>query len=386
MTSSVVGGLERTLFDDAHDQFRAAFATFVEREALPHSQRWEEQGMVDREFWLAAGAQGFLAFAAPESAGGLGIRDFRFNAVIDEEMMYAAAVGDGFIMVNDIIAPYLIDLATADQQQRWLRPMTTGELIPAIAMSEPGAGSDLRGMKSRAEPVDGGYLLNGTKTFITSGISADFVIVAALDGGAEGRITLFGVDADRDGFTRGRKLDKVGRRGQDTAELFFTDVFVPDDCVIGEPGRGLDHLKVNLASERLSMAVVGVAAAEKALELTLDYCRERTAFGQPIGSFQANRFTLADLVTRVRMCRAYVDRCIEAQVDGSLDAVEAAAVKLVATELQFEVLDACMQLHGGYGYMDEYLISRLWRDGRVQRIYGGTSEIMKEIVGRSLGL
>jgi alkylation response protein AidB-like acyl-CoA dehydrogenase len=327
-----------------------------------------------------------VGFEAPEALGGIGVRDFRFNAILDEEMMYAAAVGDGFSMANDVVAPYLVDLATPEQQARWLPGFTSGRTIVAIAMTEPGAGSDLRGLRTTAKPTDGGYLLNGSKTFVTSGVLADLVIVAARTADHDGALSLFLVPADSPGFARGRKLSKVGRRGQDTGELFFTDLFVPDHDVLGERGRGLAHLKTNLPQERMSQAVMGVAACEKALELTIAYCQERHAFGQPIGSFQANRHVLADLATEVAAARALIDACILALTERSLSAEDAAGAKLFSTELQSRVLDRCVQLHGGYGYMDEYVISRLWRDGRVQRIYGGTSEIMREIIGRSLGL
>jgi alkylation response protein AidB-like acyl-CoA dehydrogenase len=380
--------MKRTIFDDVHDDFRASTRGFLEREAVPHTEEWEAAKTVDREFWRKAAAQGLLGFSAPEELGGAGLADFRFNAVLSEEVAYTGAVGDYLGLLNDIIAPYLLDLTTSEQRERWLPGVTSGETICAIAMSEPGAGSDLRGMSSTATRRNGHYELSGSKTFVSAGISADLVIVAAYVKGEENvdGMGLFVVENDMPGFTRGRNLEKVGHRGQDTGELFFDGVEVPLENVLGEPGRGLHYLMRNLPQERLSMAVTGVAAAERALEITLDYARTRKAFGKPIGSFQANRFTLAELATEVGIARVYVDRCIEAHSAGELTDTEAAAAKFWTTELQFRVIDRCVQLHGGYGYMEEYEIARMWRDARVTRIYGGTTEIMKEIVGRSLGL
>jgi acyl-CoA dehydrogenase len=344
--------------------------------------------MVDREFWRKAAAQGLLGFSAPEELGGAGLSDFRFNAVLSEEVAYTGAASGYFGLLNDIIAPYLLDLTTPEQRERWLPGVTSGETICAIAMSEPGAGSDLRGMSSTATRRNGHYELSGSKTFVSAGISADLVIVAAYVKGDENvdGLGLFVVEKDMSGFTRGRKLEKVGQRAQDTAELFFDGVQVPPENVLGEPGRGLHHLMRNLPQERLSMAVSAVAAAERALEITLDYARTRNAFGKPIGAFQANRFALAELATEVGIARVYVDRCIEAHSARELTDAEAASAKFWTTELQFRVIDRCVQLHGGYGYMEEYEIARMWRDARVTRVYGGTTEIMKEIVGRSLGL
>jgi acyl-CoA dehydrogenase len=380
--------MKRTIFNDVHDDFRASTRGFLEREAVPHTHEWEAAGMVQREFWRKAAAQGLLAFSAPEELGGAGLSDFRFNAVLSEEVAYTGAASGYFGLLNDIIAPYLLDLTTPAQRERWLPGVTSGETICAIAMSEPGAGSDLRGMTSTATRRNGHYELSGSKTFISAGISADLVIVAAYVKGEEtvDGMGLFVVEKDMPGFTRGRKLEKVGQRAQDTAELFFEGVQVPMENVLGEPGRGLHYLMRNLSQERMSMAVSAVASAERALEITLDYARTRNAFGRPIGTFQANRFTLAEIATEVNIARVYVDRCIEAHSAGELSDDEAAAAKFWTTELQFRVIDRCVQLHGGYGYMEEYEIARMWRDARVTRIYGGTTEIMKEIVGRSLGL
>lgn len=379
--------MRRTIFEPEHDQFREAVRGFLLKEGVPHTQEWEQAGMVDRAFWRKAAEQGMVGFAVPEEYGGAGLDDFRFNAVVDEEVARTGTVGDNFSLVNDIVLPYLVDLTSDEQRQRWLPPLVRGDLVPAIAMSEPGAGSDLRAMQATARWDGSVWRLSGSKTFVTSGIQADLVIVTArCDRPGVDGYGLFVVEAGAEGFERGRKLEKVGRRAQDTAELFFDDVAVPEENVLGEPGEGLRYLMRNLPQERLGIAVTAVASAERALELTLEYARERQAFGRPIGSFQANRFLLAELQTEVRVGRAYIDRCIEAHVAGELDAAEAAGAKAWTTEMQFRVIDACVQLHGGYGYMEEYEIARMWRDARVQRIYGGTNEIMREIVGRSLGL
>jgi acyl-CoA dehydrogenase len=378
--------MRRTIFTDEHELFRASFRTFVQREAVPHTERWESEGMVDRSFWEEAAAAGFVGFEAPVKYGGLGVRDFRYNAIIDEEMMYAAAVGDGFPMANDILMPYLLELADDEQKARWLPGFTAGKLIAAVAMTEPQTGSDLRAIATTARRDGENYVVNGAKTFITSGIQADLIVTVVRDVEMDGGFSLLVVERDTPGFTRGTPLRKVGHRAQDTSELFFSDAVVPSTNRLGDPGQGMSYLKQNLAQERLSMAVSAVAASEKALELTIDYYRVRTAFGKPIGSHQANRFSLAEMIARVSAERSHVDRCIEAHGVDELTAVDAAAAKLTATELQCEVLDRCLQLHGGFGYMDESLISRLWRDARAQRIYGGTSEIMKEIIGRGAGL
>jgi alkylation response protein AidB-like acyl-CoA dehydrogenase len=379
--------MRRTIFGDEHDAFRESVRGFLLKEAAPHGERWERAGMVDRSFWTKAAQQGLVGFQAPAALGGAGIDDFRFNAVIDEEVAYGGIVGDNFMMQNDIAAPYLLELTTPEQRERWVPGFTAGDLVCAIAMSEPGAGSDLRGIAASAKRDGaGGYRLSGSKTFVTSGIQADLVVVAArLDDERRG-MCLFVVESGADGFTRGRRLAKVGRKAQDTAELFFEDVRVEPEDRLGHEGEGMRLLIGNLPQERLAMAVTAVAASEKALEITLAYVRERFAFGQPVGSFQANRFLLADLTTEVAVARVYVDRCLEAHVAGELTAAEAAAAKYWTTEQQFRVLDACVQLHGGYGYMEEYAIARMWRDARVQRIYGGTTEIMKEIVSRELDL
>jgi alkylation response protein AidB-like acyl-CoA dehydrogenase len=380
--------MRRTIFEPEHDDFRESVRGFLTTHGAPRTEEWEAAGVIDRRFWKDAAEHGFVAFQAPEELGGVGLDDFRFNAVVDEEAAYTGFAADSFALVNDIVAPYLIDLTNDEQRARWVPDVVSGDCVPVIAMSEPGTGSDLRAISTTATWMGDHWTLSGSKTFVTSGIQADLVIVAARVAGrsdVEG-MGLFAVPATADGFSRGRKLDKIGRKAQDTAELFFEDVSVPEQDVVGELGRGLQLLMQNLPQERLSIAVTAVASSERALEITLDYVKGRNAFGRPVGSFQANRFSLADVATRLAAARVYVDRCIEAAVDGSLSASEAAGAKFWTTELQWEVMDLGLQLHGGYGYMEEYEIARLWRDARVQRIYGGTTEIMKEIVGRSLGL
>ncbi|MCK9250770.1 MAG: acyl-CoA dehydrogenase family protein [Solirubrobacteraceae bacterium] len=379
--------MRRTIFEDEHEAFRETARGFLEREAVPRGDAWEADGVIDRPFWRASAELGLVGFAADEEHGGAGLRDFRFNAVLDEEVVATGARTDAFSLTNDIVVPYFTDLASEEQQARWLPSVTTGDAVIAIAMSEPGTGSDLRAIASTATWRGDHYELSGSKTFITSGIQADLVVVAAktVREGVDG-IGLFVVPATADGFTRGRKLEKIGRKAQDTAELFFDGVRVPEADVIGDPGKGLRYMMRNLPQERLSMAVTAVAHAEKALAITLDYVKERNAFGRPIGTFQANRHALAELSTEVAIARSHVDRCIDAQVVGELTPVEAAGAKFWTTELEFRVMDRCLQLHGGYGYMEEYEIARMWRDSRVQRIYGGTNEIMREIVGRDLGL
>jgi len=376
--------MRRTIFTAEHDDFREAVRSFVVKEAAPSVPDWEEAGIVPRSFWKQAAAQGLVGFAAAERYGGAGVDDFRFNAVLDEEIAYAGAMGDNFSLQNDIICPYLVGLTTEEQRDRWLHPFTRGDLIASLAMSEPGAGSDLRAIATTARPDGEGWLLNGSKTFVTSGIQCDVVIVVARAVGSTAGLNLLVVEDGADGFTRGRKLKKVGHHAQDTAELFFDDVYVPATNLLGEPGRGLDHLKANLPQERLSVAVTAIATAETALELTLDHCRNRRTFGRALSQHQSVRFALADMHTEIGVGRAYVDRCIEAHVGGELTPTEAASAKLWSTELEFRVVDRCLQLHGGYGYMEEYPIARIWRDSRVQRIYAGANEIMRDIVGRGL--
>jgi alkylation response protein AidB-like acyl-CoA dehydrogenase len=380
--------MRRTIFDSEHDMFRATARAFLEKECAPRAAEWERAGETGREVWRKAGSAGLLGWEIPEQYGGSGVHDFRYNAVLAEEIVATGSVGLGFAVNNDIVMPYLLDLTTEEQKRRWLPGLVTGETITAIAMSEPGAGSDLKAITATATLDGDHYVLNGSKTFISNGQLANLVIVVARtdpDAGHRG-ISLLVVEEGMAGFERGRKLDKIGAKAADTSELFFADVRVPVANVLGEPGRGFYNLMRNLPTERLGIAVHGVARARRAFELTLDYAKTRVAFGQPIGEFQANRFALAEIKAKLDVMQVYVDRCIEALVAGELTADEAAQAKLWVTETEWEVLDRCLQLHGGYGYVNEYEIARLWRDGRVQRLYGGTSEIMKEIVGRSLGL
>jgi alkylation response protein AidB-like acyl-CoA dehydrogenase len=379
--------VRRAIFDEEHDAFRALCHDFLLREAAPHTAEWEGAGIVDRLIWKQAGGTGLLGFEAPEEFGGAGIRDFRYNAILSEEIAATGSVGVGFTLHNDITLPYLLSLANDEQKARWLPGFVTGETITAIAMTEPSTGSDLASIRTTARPDGDGWVLNGSKTFITNGILSDLVIVAAKTDPEAGHrgMSLLVVERGMPGFERGRNLAKAGLHAQDTAEMFFADVKVPRANLLGEEGRGFGYLMKNLPQERLSIAVAAVAGMQRAVDLTLAYARERTAFGSPIGTFQASRFSLAEMVTKTRAAQSYVDQCILALNAGELTADEAAGVKYWTTDLLAEVTDAAVQLHGGYGYMDEYEVSRLWRDARVTRIYGGTNEIMKEIVGRALG-
>ncbi|MGH3505576.1 MAG: acyl-CoA dehydrogenase family protein [Nocardioidaceae bacterium] len=380
--------MKRTLFEAEHDAFRDTCRAFCEKEIAPHHAEWERRGIVPRELWAKAGQVSLLGFMMPEVYGGAGVEDFRFNAVLSEELVRIGANGPGFPLHNDIIGPYLLDLTTDEQKSRWLPGFCDGSLISAIAMSEPGAGSDLQGIGTTARRQGDHFVLNGQKTFISNGINADLVIVVAKtdpDAGYQG-ISLLVVERGMPGFERGRNLDKIGLKAQDTAELFFDDVQVPVENLIGEEGGGFVHLMEKLPQERLCIAVSAAAACEAIIKLTMEYVGERTAFGRKIGSFQHSRFTLAELVTETDIARVYVDRCIEELVAGRLSVPDAAKAKWWTTELQKKVADSCLQLFGGYGYMTEYPISRAWVDTRVQTIYGGTTEVMKEIIGRTLGL
>ncbi|MER7363901.1 acyl-CoA dehydrogenase family protein [Nonomuraea wenchangensis] len=378
--------MERDLFDEEHLLFRETVREFMTREVVPHHARWEKEGIVPREVWKQAGELGMFGFSVPEEYGGAGVKDFRYNAVIVEEIIRHGASGLGFSLHNDVMAPYVVDLTNDEQKQRWLPGFVSGELITAIAMSEPGAGSDLQGIRTTAVREGDHYVINGQKTFITNGINADLVVVVTkTDPAARARgTTLIVVERGTEGFQRGRNLDKVGMKAQDTAELFFENVRVPVANRLGpNDGEGFFQLMHNLPQERLSIAVAAVASAESVLEQTIEYCRSRQAFGRNIGSFQNTRFVLAELATETDIARHYVDKCIIALNAGKLTAVDAAKAKWWTTELQNKVIDRCLQLHGGYGYMTEYPVARAWLDSRVQTIYGGTTEIMKEIIGRS---
>ena len=381
--------MQSTLYEPEHTAFRDMTRAFLARHVAPFHEQWESDGMVDRGIWTEAGKHGLLGTDVDEIYGGGGVRDFRYNAVTGEELVRIGASGLGFGLHNDVVAPYLLDLTTEEQKQRWLPGFCSGELITAIAMSEPAAGSDLQGIRTTARQDGSDYIVSGSKTFITNGILSDLVIVVArtnADRPGAQALSLVAVERGMPGFERGRNLDKVGLKAQDTAELFFDDVRVPAENLIGEKNGGFGHLMENLPQERLSIAVVAVAGCERMLEITLDYVKGRTAFGRPVGSFQNSRFVLADLATKTQIARVFLDRCIVSLNAGELTAIDAAMAKLWTTDLQNTVADACLQLHGGYGYMSEYPISKAWRDSRVQSIYGGTNEIMKEIIGRSMGL
>ncbi len=378
----------RTLFEPEHELFRQSYRAFLDKHVALYHEQWEKDKIVDRGVWLEAGKQGFLSMAVPEEYGGGGNPDFRYNTIVCEETVAGRYSGLGFALHNDVIAPYLLNLTTREQKERWLPQFSTGEMITAIAMTEPGTGSDLQGIKTRAVKEGDHYVLNGSKTFITNGINADLVIVVAQtdpDKGAQG-FSLLAVERGMPGFERGRHLDKVGLDAQDTAELSFTDVKVPVENLIGEEGMGFIYLMQNLPQERISLAIMAAAAMESVLEETISYVKERKAFGKPIGSFQNSRFLLAELSTEATAVRIMVDEFIKLHLEDKLTAEQAAMAKWWTTEAQVRLVDRCLQLHGGYGYMREYGVAKAYLDARVQTIYGGTTEIMKEIVGRSLGL
>ncbi|MBZ5735298.1 acyl-CoA dehydrogenase family protein [Nocardioides sp. TRM66260-LWL] len=375
--------MESDLFEEDHEAYRGVVRAFVERHVVPHQDRWAEDRLIDRATWRAAGEQGLLGLGVPEEHGGAGVTDYRFRTVLQYELarVGASALQSGFSTNDDIVLCYLLRHAAPEQAKRWLPGFVTGETIGAIAMTEPGAGSDLRGVRTAAVREPGGWRLNGSKTFITSGILADLVIVFATTADGFG---LFVVEDGAPGFIRGRKLDKVGLHAQDTAELFFDGVWVPDDQVLGVVGHGLAYLKESLPLERLGIAIAAQASAEAVLSWTIDYIKERTAFGRRIADLQVPAHTVARLRTAVEVSRAYVDRCVLELNAGRLTAVDAAKAKAWATQLQHDVIDAGVQLHGGYGYMTEYPVARAFLDARVQRIYGGTNEIMMEIVQKDL--
>jgi acyl-CoA dehydrogenase len=376
------------LYTSEHEDFRTTARTFFEREVIPFHDEWERDGIVPRELWTKAGAAGLLCFDVPEEYGGPGVEDFRYHVILSEEQARAGANGPGFSVHSDIIVPYLTHLADDEQKQRWLPGCVTGETITAIAMTEPGAGSDLQGIRTTAVDKGDHYLVNGSKTFISNGINADLVIVVARtdpDAGHRG-ISLVVVERGMEGFERGRNLDKIGLHAQDTAELSFTDVVVPKENLLGTEGEGFVYLMQNLPQERLIIAGQAMAACEAIVAMCLDYATTREAFGKPIGKFQHNRFLLAEMATETRVARAFFDQCLRKHVDGNLDAVDASMAKWWITELQNKLANQGVQLHGGYGYMMEFPIARAYLDSRISTIYGGTTEIQKEIIGRSLGL
>ena len=382
--------MERTIFESEHDLFRGSFKQFVEKEIVPNNNDWEDNGIVDRSLFEIAGTNGFLGIDIPQDFGGGGIEDYRFNQIMQEEfdMAGVAAAASGIGLHNDICIPYFLEFCSQEQRERWLPGLASGKYITAIAMSEPGTGSDLASISSTAIKDGESFILNGAKTFISNGIISDLIIVAAKTNPEAGHrgISLLVLERGMDGFERGRNLDKVGRHSQDTAELFFTDVRVPSENLLGEVNKGFYYMMFNLPQERLNIAISAVAGTQYAFDLTLEYVKERQAFGKPIGNFQNTRFKMAEISTELELAWAFIDKCVLAHNLNNLSADEAAMAKWWTTELQKRAIDQCLQFFGGYGYMDEYPISRLWRDGRVQSIYGGTTEIMKEIVGRGLGL
>jgi long-chain-acyl-CoA dehydrogenase len=370
-----------------HLMFRDAVKKFIAKEITPYHEQWERDGIVPRELWRKAGDMGFLCMDVPEAYGGGGVQDFRYNAILIEELAYAGAHGPGFSIHSDMVVPYIRDFGNEEQKRRWLPKMASGEIIGAIAMTEPNTGSDLANIRTSAVRQGEHYVLNGQKTFISNGILNDLVIVVAKtdpSAGARG-VSLLVVERGMDGYERGRNLDKIGLHAQDTAEIFFNNVKVPVENRLGEENQGFIYLMQKLAQERLSIAVLGQASAEAALQETIQYCQERTAFGRPIGRFQNSRFALAEMQTEIEIGRVFVDDCILRHNRGELTSERAAMAKWWITDMQVRVIDRCVQLHGGYGYMREYPIARAYLNSRAQKIYGGTNEIMKEIIGRSLG-
>jgi alkylation response protein AidB-like acyl-CoA dehydrogenase len=375
-------------YSDDHEQFRDIVREFVEREVIPNQERWDRDHLIDQAPWTAAAKQGLIGIGVDERYGGGGQPDWRYRCVVMEEFARAnaTAIGASFGLNEDVVSPYIEDLATAEQKERWLAPMARGELVAAIAMTEPGAGSDLQGVRTSAVRDGDDWILNGSKTFITNGINAQIVIVyARTDPGAGARgFSLLVVEGGMAGFRRGKKLDKIGLQAQDTAELFFDDVRVPDRNLLGTEGRGLHHLMERLPKERMSVAWWALASAEAVLGWTIKYCKERKAFGQRIIDFQNTRFGLAEVTTELEITRAYLETSVLALNAGELSAVDAAKAKWWASELQKRAIDRCLQFFGGYGYMTEYPVAKAFMDARVQTIYGGTTEIMKEIIGRDI--
>ena len=380
--------MERTLYEADHESFRQSVKEFLDREVQPHLEDWIEQKSIPREFWLEAGKQGFLGLEIPEEYGGSEAGDYRFNAVLTEELSKVNMALPSCVGIHaDIVAPYLVHLTSAEQKKRWLPGFCSGEILTAIGMTEPSGGSDLAALKTTAVRDGNEFVLNGSKTFITNGYSADLVIIAARttpEKKARG-ITLFGVDTSLEGFSKGRKLDKVGQPESDTAELFLENVRVGEDAIIGEFDGGFIHMMQWLPQERLGSAITNLAHARQILDETITYCHDRSAFGQSIGQFQHNKFLLAELVTQAEVTQAFVDQCVLAHTKGELTPIDAAKAKWWTSQVQNDILDACVQLHGGYGYMNEYRAARAWRDARVTKIWAGSNEIMKELIGRDLG-
>jgi len=379
--------IERTIFSEQHEQYRSTVRRFLEKEVAPHHEQWEEDGYVNRDVWLKAGENGLLCPSMPEAFGGAAA-DKLYSVVMFEEIARQGFTGLGFGLHNEIVAPYILSYGSPAQKDRYLPAMARGETIGAIAMSEPAAGSDLQGIRTTARDEGDHFVLNGSKTFITNGFHADLVIVVAKtnpDAGAKGTSLLL-VERGMPGFEKGRRLKKVGMKAQDTSELFFDNVKVPKANLLGDLNRGFIYLMQELPWERLQIAISGISAAQAAIDWTLDYTKERKAFGSTVAAFQTTRFKLAELQTEVQVARVFVDRCIDLLMQGKLDTATASMAKYWCSDLQCKVIDECVQLHGGYGYMWEYPIARAWADARVQRIYGGTNEIMKEVIARSIGL
>ena len=379
--------MDRNIFDEDHEMFRDASRAFLINEIKPHVDKWDEQEIVDREAFLKAGEQGLLCMWADEKYGGAGISDFRFEQILLEENAKHGDVGFFMFLHNRLVGPYIGELGTEEQKERWLPKCVSGEYILAVAMTEAGAGSDVSGIRTKAEDKGDHYLLNGSKTFISNGILADLVIVAAkTDPNSSHGMSLFVVERGMEGFERGKNLKKMGMHSQDTAEMFFNNVKVPKENLLGEWNRGFYHLMHFLAEERLFSAVGALANAEAAYEVTLEYATDRKVFGQAVADFQVNRFKFADMRMEMDVCQAFIDHCVTMHNEGDLSADDSAKAKLFATELEDRVTDQCVQLHGGNGYMDEYPISRMYTAARVSRIYAGSSEIMREIIARSIGL
>ena len=384
--------MPRNLYSEDHEEFRKSCREFVERTLAPRAEEMIRDHVIARDIWLEAGKQGFLGLGIPEEFGGAGVEDYRFNAVAAEEWgKFTAAVASCFGIHADITAPYLVHLGTQEQKEKWLPGVAAGELLMAIGMTEPSGGSDLAALKSNAVLADDGsgdWILNGSKTFITNGHQCDLAVVAARTDPSKGAkgISLFVLEKDMPGFTKGNKLDKVGQPESDTSELFFDNVRVPAGNLLGPQDMGFIEMMKHLPQERLGGAISNTANAKQILAETIQYAKDRKAFGQAIGSMQHNKFKIAEMVTKVEVTEAYVDDCVAAHAEGTLTPVDAAKAKWFASQMQGEVLDECVQLHGGYGFMNEYRVARAWKDARVHRIWAGSNEIMKELIGRDLGL
>ncbi len=377
--------IKRTLFTEEHEMLRIAVRDFFQKEIVPYHEKWEQEGQISREAWLKAGEMGLLCSGSPEEYGGSGA-DFRYSTVIVEELSKTGCSGPGFFLHSDIVAPYILHYGTEEQKKKWLPKMISGEAITAIAMTEPSAGSDLQGIKTTAVKKGDHYIVNGSKTFITNGYMSDMVIVVVKtnpEAGAKGTSLLL-MDTSMAGFTKGKPLKKIGMKAQDTCELFFDNVKVPVSCLLGKEGEGFNYLMQELPQERLLVGIMGITTAETAIEKTIQYTKERIAFGKPLATLQNTRFKLAELATETQIGRVFVDKCIELHLKKELDIPTAAMLKFAMTDLQCKVVDECLQFHGGYGYVWEYWIARAYADSRVQKIYAGANEIMKEIVARAI--